>query len=123
MQLNQYQRRAMLFCTDNALYHGDSIAIGPRKEWDGTVPTKYRFLGDILSKDRRWLEKCRNVGRMTIEHVICVMCELIRLPLGTELDERTAKAFEEAKAAVMNDKRPEDAWPKWYIQGRNQPKK
>lgn len=36
---------------------------------------------------------------------------------------RTAEAFQEAKAAIASGKRPEDAWPTWYIQGKNPPRK
>jgi hypothetical protein len=135
MQLDQYQRRALLYRTEKVFYNGEAMA-----EIRGIDPIMLRhspsvagrrhkeasaqpFLGDILPKDLSWITKCRNIGRRHAQLAADVVEEVTGIPLGTQLDERTAEAFAEAKAALAAGKRPEDAWPQWYIQGKNPPRK
>ncbi|MDO8565389.1 MAG: hypothetical protein Q7R67_02105 [bacterium] len=115
MQLDQYQRRAMLYNAEEVLYRGDFIAHGPQQNG------KYRYLGDVLQQDKVWLLECHGVGHLVANYVQHAIMGIFGLPMGTKLDDRTMLAFSEAKDAVNTGTQPEEAWPKWYTESMPQP--
>ena len=122
IQLDQYQRRAMLYRTEEVLFHGEFIARGPQVARGSVSGGMYRYLGDIVQQNEAWLCRCKNIDRQSAFHVQRAVWELAQLSLDTELDARTAQAFEEAKHTInMGWATPENAWPAWYNEGQPSP--
>jgi len=118
MKLDIYQRRAMLYKINSLVWHSHHDFLGYYR---------YNFtngvIGDLIQITEREILK-EWLGKGELEGQIKPMLkELTGFPLGTQLDEDTKRAFEEAKQAVVSGIDPSEAWSEWYIQspGRDLP--
>lgn len=111
MKLDAGLRRIMLLETEYIFIHFDQLF--DDDGWLLRLPV--RFIGELLQVSEQDLKNSVVLTPTELAHIKALLEHLTSFPLGTKFDKRTNDAFSKAKTAVTEGIKPENAWPKWYV--------